>query len=370
MAPPLGELHIDVTGQCNLACGYCYFYAGEERHKGGPPPSTEAIEALIDEAEALGCGEITLTGGEPLLRDDIPRLLAHGESLKTLLTNGMLLSPARVAQLEAIEQLKEIKVSLDGFEGHDRQRGAGSSAQIRRNLEVLDRSSSIPYVINTILGAHNVDDLQRLYDWVKDSSCYRWAIDVAAPTGRAAGGAGALPYDAHTFAALEALLRRFLADGAPFKLHVMNVFHSELLEPGVEDDFGWSGPAAHPCDYYRGGYTVRIDGTVAFCPSLPLVFGRLGEGRSLAEILASPAVEDFDGLRVSDVPGCRGCRYLAICGSGCRADALLRDGSMDAVDVSACQRMGFFEDRVLPLIPAAARARLAARIDPAGRRPL
>lgn len=357
----LGELHIDVTSRCNLRCGYCYFYIDEEQRKPEPEPSTTALKALMDEAEAIGCGEITLTGGEPLLRKDICKLLAHGDALKTLLTNGLLLDRGMVDALDKLDKLKEVKVSLDGFEGHDRIRGEGSSSRILNNLEYLDGSSEIPYVINTILSRYNVDDLLRLYKYVRESSCYRWAIDVPAPIGRAIDG-DIVSYGEHLFSVIRKLIRQFIEDGAPFKLHIMNIFHSELMVNLEDDTFSWFDDQTHPCDYYIGGFTIRIDRTVAFCPSLPLSFGRLGEDQRLVDIVAGSEYARWAAMKIADIPECIECRYRGICGSGCRADAFLTAGKLDAVDESACIRMRFFESDVLPLLPEEAKELLCKRI--------
>ncbi len=363
--PKVGELHIDVTGTCNLKCGYCYFFEDEGSTKGPGDPSFEALRELILEAEALGAGEITFTGGEPLLRDDIVDLCKVGESWKTVLTNGLLLTPELVHGFDRVERLKEIKVSLDGFEGHDRVRGEGTSKIIRENVRYMDRESEIPYVINTMLSKHNVDDLLDLYEWILDSSCYRWAIDVPTPAGRASGN-DMVRYDARLFDTIERLVRRFLDDGMPFKLHVMNVFHSGLVEEEPGEEFSWSSASAHPCAYYLGGLTVRIDRSIAFCPSLPLVFGHLDQGEGLGGVTSGEAFRRWASLRVADVEHCATCRYRSICGGGCRADAVRLTGRIDAVDESACVRMGFFEERILPMLPPQARARLTAKLDPDG----
>jgi radical SAM protein with 4Fe4S-binding SPASM domain len=375
--PLVSEIHLDVTSRCNLRCAYCYYYGEHDAPAGADPPA-ERLKWIMDEAAALGCGEVTLTGGEPLLREDIVDLVAHGDSLKTLLTNGTLLARGLVRELDRLGgRIKEVKVSLDGFAGHDRVRGEGSSARILRGLQLLEESR-IPYVINTMISSSNLGDLPQLYQWIKGSSCYRWAIDVPAPLGRARDNRGVYAlYDGTLFAALRGLVERFLADGMPFCINLMNIFHSELLAPYIEGHaaevrqeevqqrFAWTGDDDHPCSYYVGGFSVRVTGEVGFCPSLPLAFGDISD-RPLADIVTGESYREFARLRVADVEPCARCRYRRLCGTGCRADALLRTGDLRGVDASACQRMLFFERELLPLLPERAREFILGNFDQAG----
>jgi len=79
-----------ITNRCNLRCEYCVFW----RRKFGKELQTDEIFSIIDQAEELGISFYSVTGGEPLLRDDIPEILryAHDKGMvTTLVTNGILL---------------------------------------------------------------------------------------------------------------------------------------------------------------------------------------------------------------------------------------------------------------------------------------
>jgi MoaA/NifB/PqqE/SkfB family radical SAM enzyme len=81
---------ISLTMRCNYNCKACY-------SRGRPTDdelSTDELDALFSEAEELGIHSIVLTGGEPLLRDDILDLIAHHHRLLFfLITNGSLVTP-------------------------------------------------------------------------------------------------------------------------------------------------------------------------------------------------------------------------------------------------------------------------------------
>jgi len=112
----LRNLRISVTDRCNLRCAYCM---PEEEYVWLPREELlhfEEIGRLVDVFVALGVDKVRLTGGEPLLRRDLPRLiriLAAKPGLRDLAitTNGVLLADQAVALRGA--GLHRVTVSLD-----------------------------------------------------------------------------------------------------------------------------------------------------------------------------------------------------------------------------------------------------------------
>src|SRR5262245_28806645 len=113
---PLRNLRLSVTDRCNLRCSYCM---PEPEYVWLPREDIlhfEEIERLIDVFLDLGVDKIRLTGGEPLLRRDLPALvavLARRPRVRDLAmtTNGVLLADQAEALAEA--GLHRITVSLD-----------------------------------------------------------------------------------------------------------------------------------------------------------------------------------------------------------------------------------------------------------------
>ena len=124
---PLRDLRISVTDRCNFRCNYCmpkevfdqnYAYLAH-----GDLLSFEEITRLARHFIALGVQKIRLTGGEPLLRKNLERLIEQLAALRTLqglplditlTTNGSLL--ARKAQSLKDAGLQRVTVSLDGLD--------------------------------------------------------------------------------------------------------------------------------------------------------------------------------------------------------------------------------------------------------------
>src|SRR5690606_18843188 len=117
----LRDLRISVTDRCNFRCVYCMprevFGAGYRFLPQSALLSFEEITRLARIFAGLGVEKIRLTGGEPLVRRDLPRLVAMLSELPvevTLTTNGSLL--ARQAGALAAAGLDRVTVSLDSLD--------------------------------------------------------------------------------------------------------------------------------------------------------------------------------------------------------------------------------------------------------------
>src|SRR4051794_12591782 len=113
---PLRNLRLSVTDRCNLRCSYCMPEAEYVWLPREDMLHFEEISRLTDVFMSLGVNHIRLTGGEPLLRRDLPTLVemvARKEGLNdlALTTNGILLSD----QIDALKAagLRRVTVSLD-----------------------------------------------------------------------------------------------------------------------------------------------------------------------------------------------------------------------------------------------------------------
>lgn len=109
--------------RCNLACRHCYSVSGP-----GQAPGLE-IRYLLDaisDAAAMGYRVVSVSGGEPLLYDDLPELLSHAKSLgmgTAVTTNGFFSNTKRLTQISS--HLDLLAISLDGPpELHNYMRGS------------------------------------------------------------------------------------------------------------------------------------------------------------------------------------------------------------------------------------------------------
>ena len=169
---PLGSLRVSVTDRCNLRCRYCM---PEQDYVWLPKQSIltfEEIARLVSVFTSLGVEKIRLTGGEPLLRHDLPTLtamLAANTAVRdlALTTNGVLL--ARHAAPLKQAGLGRVTVSLDTLRA-DRMR---ELARTDRHADVLEgirsaRAAGFSLKLNTVvIRGVNDDELGDLIEFAR-----------------------------------------------------------------------------------------------------------------------------------------------------------------------------------------------------------
>jgi len=176
----------EVTRRCNLSCVHCRAsslsgpYAGEL--------DTARSLRLLDEIAAFSQPIIILTGGEPLLRDDIYEIADHGtkKGLRMVLaTNGTLLTPEIVrSMLQA--GIQRVSVSIDGrnWESHDAFRGVpGAFASAMNGIDLLKRGG-MSFQINTTITQQNLDQIESILDLAVELGASAHHIFLLVPTGR------------------------------------------------------------------------------------------------------------------------------------------------------------------------------------------
>jgi GTP 3',8-cyclase len=163
---PARDLRISVTDRCNFRCVYCMpreVYGID--HPFLPRAEILSFEEIARVARAfhgLGVRKLRLTGGEPLLRRDLERLVAMLAELPevdvTLTTNGALL--ARKAQLLADAGLSRVTVSLDSLDDAVFRAMNDVDVPIDRVLEGIDAAAAagLPVKVNTVVKRGLNDD--------------------------------------------------------------------------------------------------------------------------------------------------------------------------------------------------------------------
>ena len=167
----LRNLRISVTDRCNLRCAYCM---PEEEYVWLPREEIlhfEEIERLVDVFIQLGVDKVRLTGGEPLLRRDLPRLirlLAAKPALRDLAitSNGVLLSEQAPGLREA--GLHRVTVSLDTLrpERFATLTRRDTHAQVLEGLAAVTRAGFADTKIDTVvMRGVNDDELADLIEY-------------------------------------------------------------------------------------------------------------------------------------------------------------------------------------------------------------
>tara|TARA_B100001142_G_scaffold59902_1_gene58810 strand:+ start:6085 stop:7092 length:1008 start_codon:yes stop_codon:yes gene_type:complete len=175
---PIRDLRISVTDRCNFRCPYCMpaeIYG--ERYKFLPKDqvlSFEQIEKIARVFAELGVSKIRLTGGEPLLRQDLDLLVQMliqipGIEDLALTTNGYLLT--RFAEKLHEAGLKRITISIDTIDETLFKEMNGVNAELNtvlQGLELVEKLGFDPIKINTVVQkGKNDENLLELAEYIK-----------------------------------------------------------------------------------------------------------------------------------------------------------------------------------------------------------
>ncbi len=291
-ARPLRNLRISVTDRCNLRCSYCM---PEEEYKWLPRErllSFEEIARLVDVFLDLGVDRVRLTGGEPLLRNELAtlvRALASKPRVRdlALTTNGILLAE----QADALKAagLQRITVSLDTLkpalfteftrrQGLERVlEGIALAAHLWRGALKLDavvmRGKNDAEIGALLDYARSVGAELRFIEYMDVGGATRWSVDDVVPR------AEILARVAQHFGHVDALSEVSSAPAERFRLSDGTVF-------GVIAST--TQPFCGSCDRAR----LTADGTWYLC-----LYARLG--LDLRELLRGGVAHDELARRIA-----------------------------------------------------------------------
>ncbi|MDP6505070.1 MAG: radical SAM protein, partial [Planctomycetota bacterium] len=178
----------EVTRACDLVCKHCRAEAQPERHP-DELTTSEGFE-LIRQIREFGKPLFVITGGDPLYRPDIYSLVQHAHELGLRVA----LTPAGTPKLDAdainhlkLNGLSRLAVSLDGSKRrvHDEFRGVDGSYEWTVRAIRYARTIDLDVQVNTSIGKHNVHDVMRMAELMKELDICLWSVFFIVPTGRA-----------------------------------------------------------------------------------------------------------------------------------------------------------------------------------------
>ena len=168
------DLRISVTDRCNLRCVYCMPEVGMTFQPRSALLTFDEMVRIARVAQELGITALRLTGGEPLVRKNLPtlirRLSALGFDDLALTTNAMLLSPMVASLKEA--GLKRVNISCDSLkpERFNSIRRRGDLATVLEAMDVAEAVGLAPLKLNVvILRGQNDDEILDFAAFARDT---------------------------------------------------------------------------------------------------------------------------------------------------------------------------------------------------------
>jgi radical SAM protein with 4Fe4S-binding SPASM domain len=344
----------NITRTCNLRCVHCYSDSMAMQYPG--ELNWEQMQAVVKDLAGYKIPSLLLSGGEPLIHPRFFDLvdLATEQGLKlTISTNGTLVTPEKAALLKAAN-VAYVGISLDGIgEIHDRFRGKAGAfdAAVRgfRNCHEVGQKTGL----RLTLTRHNVENIERILDFIEEQRIQRVCFYHLVPAGR---GAELQVLEAEAArGAIDTLIARVEdwhaqgidrevltvtqpADGAYLLLRMERENHPNLEQ--ARKLLGWNGGGANSSG--RGIANIDTQGNVhpdQFWQDVQLgnvkrmPFSRIWEG---GNELSAPVLDEIRsvGLLSADerkalMHGrCAGCRWFKLCGGGFRTRAAFANGDL------------------------------------------
>lgn len=340
-----------MTGRCNYRCRHCFMDAPEGAL--GEISHEEAI-ALIDQMADCGVLSVDITGGEPLVRKDFWQLVdylhQHRIDIRTVYSNGWLLTDDVLDAFEARGMKPEISISFDGVGWHDWMRGVEGAEQAA--LNAFERCAKRGFSVNAEICVHKGNKVTLRETVQKLTNMGVTTLRFGSISQTDLWKKNSCGNDMTEGEYLDAMLDyipRFFEDGMPVELLIGGVvfLHKDSTEyhvvaeryDGTEDCLD-----CHLCGAVRSSCYITPEGRLL--PCMPMTackeqeqFARF-QDIGLRQGLSDSYYMQFVDKRVKDLLAvnekCGACPYRLKCGGGCRAAALMQTGDLMGPDPDLC----------------------------------
>lgn len=314
-----------ITDRCNCRCTHCYqetYRQNEELEWSQLTTIVEQFKELLEKARPGGIrGQITLTGGEPLLQEDFFALLELLSKSKqyydiAILTNGTLITKTIASRLKDFN-LAFVQVSIDGVERtHDQLRGQGNYKKTVEAVQFLVQAG-VKTSISFTAHRGNFHEFSQVVELGRKLKVNKVWADRHIPMGQGVSLQDQMLTPEETkelFVSMEKA-RKQMSRRWFTKTKVG-------LERGLQFLVGGGRP--YHCAVGRSLITVMPNGDVYPCRRMPIKIGNVTEKSLLAIFETSPLLREFrePSVRV----GCEECNYAKECGGGLACLAYALDG--------------------------------------------
>ena len=327
-------LQFHITGRCNLRCKHCYRTEGDVE-----PLSTEDVKGVITQFLQLQKAynslhsirkkaHINITGGEPLIREDIEEILRfmgeHSQYLSYgILSNGSFLDEHLIGILKETG-VSFVQLSLDGDQKtHDTLRATGDYDRVLETAQLLEKQGIRTYISFTA-NRENYKHLPQVAHQCRKRGITKLWSDRLVPIGTGEG------------LSQLAITEEVLPDYIKTLKKAQGSFLTRLRYPKTQVTMNralqllCSKGSIYSCSAGDSLITVDEFGNIMPCRRMPIVCGNVKDN-TLEDVYFHH--ETFRALRAFTIPqACRKCKYQALCKGGARCQSYRAYGSFYRAD--------------------------------------
>ncbi|MBI3609992.1 MAG: radical SAM protein [Nitrospirae bacterium] len=311
----------NLTKRCNLQCAHCYLSAGERDAGSVDELMTEECFRVIDGIVRINPAVIlVLTGGEPLLRRDLPRIARYAADKGMMVvvgTNGTLLTDHRARDLLA-SGVMGVSISIDSLkpERHDAFRALpGALDGALNGIEACNRNG-LQFQVHTTVSRMNYDEVPAIMDFAyrKKARVFNLFFLVCTGRGEEMSDITSEQYEQILEYLVEAQEKHpgmFIRSRcAP---HFKRIVYEKNPDNPITKAQGYEAGGCLAGTHYA---RITPEGDLTPCPFLPISVGNLRK-EGFPVLWEQSSV--FEDLRRPALKGkCGDCEYVDLCG-GCRA---------------------------------------------------
>ncbi len=344
--------HWSVTGRCNYRCKHCYMSAPDAKYG---ELSHETVMQMIDQLADCGVMNVSLTGGECLVRKDfleiVDALLERKIHITQIYSNGALVNEKLLTALEQRGIRPEFNMSYDAPGWHDWLRGIDGAEKAVDRAFQLCREHGFPTGAEMCIHSGNKHLLRETVNHLSSLGCTALKTNPVGDVGEwRKNGYGPTVSIEEVFDLYLDYIPRYYEDGMPLTLQLGGLFEAS---PHTPDEYvvvlakEKCDPAKTcVCGHARQVMYISAEGRALPCMALsgmeiqhqfPLIT-EIG----LSSCLNDSFYMNFIDSRASDYlalhPECQACEYAPYCLGGCRASALEFNGETDLMgrDEACC----------------------------------
>lgn len=314
------RLHLHLTNQCNLRCPHCYMESGTGYDS---ELTTDEIKKLCHDFKEYGGTDVSLTGGEPTVRNDFFEISEYINSLGmrlSIFTNGFFWNEEKIKRIAALK-LDGVQVSVDGFDEETNSviRGNGIFEKALNTVDLFVKygvfvkvAVTAPYEIiknhadkyitfsKSLIEKYGEDNIQINYSYF-----FMPGRNINADKIK------------------EIKEEYYLIVDSVVKSVYENIDEESFVSNITDCKYD-------SCGY--GGLNVMANGDFYFCDRIPDV-KKIGNIRTIAfsEINKLMKIAEEKG-RIDNFKPCNTCELKYICGGGCRAEHFKQFTLIDDVD--------------------------------------
>ena len=332
------SVHWSVTGKCNYRCKHCYMSAPDVN---AYQISHEAAMKIIDQLAECGVMSVELTGGEPLIRDDILDLIdaltERGIIVTQIYSNGALVNKKFLTELQNRNLHPLFVMSYDGVDGwHDWLRGVNGAEELVNRAFELCRDMGFNAYANITLHSGNLHTLRASINHLAELGVLQVKTAFASNLGewKTQGNSVSLK---DVFQAYLDYIPHWYEDGMRTGIFFTSFFKANPQEPDRYTIIGYN-ESYNPdetllCGHARSSAYISPDGRPMMCALLAGIKMQ-EEYPTMFEKKFSECIETHEYMKLIDMRAsdflkvnhkCGTCRFNRHCYGGCRGVALIED---------------------------------------------